>query len=89
MEALEWLLSFDVRIIVPGHGPLCGMEEVARQLNYLQTSWERTREHLAQGHSLEEAMADPGYPKYSNRGYEQLHTWNIKAMYRQLKKLSG
>ena len=89
MEALEWLLDFDARVIVPGHGPICDRGEVARQLDYLQTSWARTREHLAQGHSLEEAMADPGYPKYSERGYERLHPWNIKAMYRQLKKLSS
>jgi cyclase len=89
MEALEWLLGFDARIIVPGHGPLCDHREVARQLDYLQTSWARTREHLAQGHSLEEAMADSGYPKYSERGYDQLHTGNIKVMYRQLKKMAG
>jgi cyclase len=89
MEALGWLQTFDALVVVPGHGPICGMEEVTRQLDYLQTSWVRTREHLARGHSLEEAMADPSYPVYSERGYESLHTWNIKAMYRQLKKLSG
>jgi cyclase len=89
MEALEWLLTFDARVIVPGHGPLCDHREVSRQLDYLQTSWARTREHLAQGHSLEEAMADPDYPIYSERGYESLHTGNIKVMYRQMKKLAG
>jgi cyclase len=88
MEALDGLLTFDPRVIVPGHGPLCGKEEVNRQLDYLQTSWARTADHLAQGHTLEEVIADPSYPKYSERGYEQLHTWNIKVMYRQLKKLS-
>ena len=88
MEALEWLLSFDARIIVPGHGPLCDHREVSRQLDYLQTSWARTADHLAQGHSLEETIADPDYPIYSDRG-SRLHTSNIKVMYRQLKKLSG
>ena len=89
MEALERLLRFDTRVIVPGHGPLCDRGEVSRQLDYLRTSWVRTREHLIHGHSLEEAMADPDYPKYSERGFERLHTGNIKVMYRQLKKSSG
>jgi cyclase len=89
MDALKWLLTFDARVIVPGHGIVCDQEEVTRQLNYIQTSWARTADHLAQGHSLEEAMADPDYPIYSERGYERLHPWNIKVMYRQLKKLSG
>jgi cyclase len=89
IEALEWLLTFDVQAIVPGHGVVCDHSEVTRQLDYLKTTWERTADHLARGHSLEETMGDPDYPIYAERGYERLHPLNIKLMYQQLKKLSG
>ena len=79
-------VSAGAEVIVPGHGLLCGEEEVARQLDYLETSWARTADHLAQGHSIEETAADPGYPIYSERGVDKLHKWNIEVMHRQLKK---
>lgn len=88
MEALRWMLSLDARIIVPGHGVLCSNEEVLSQLEYIQKTWKRTAEHIEFGHSLDEVINDPGYPRYSELGYEQLHSWNIKVCYQQLKKSS-
>lgn len=87
MGALRWLPSLGARVIVPGHGVLCGNEELLRQLAYIEATWERTAEHIAQGHSLEETINDPDYPRYSALGYEKLHPWNIKVIYQQLKKL--
>jgi hypothetical protein len=73
-------------VIVPGHGVLCGNEEILGQLDYIETTWTRTAEHIALGHDLEEALRDPGYPRYSELGFERLHPWNIKVIYQQLKK---
>ena len=89
MKALKWLLTLDAQIIVPGHGLLCGEDTIAGQLDYIETSWARTAEHIAQGNSLEEMLADPEYPIYPGLGAERLHTWNIKVMHRQLKKMSS
>jgi len=86
MEALRFLPSLGAQVIVPGHGLLCGNEEVLKQLNYIETTWERTAEHIKKGHSLEEIQLDQDYPRYSERGYEKLHPWNIKVAYQQLKK---
>ena len=88
MKALKWLLTFGARVIVPGHGLLCGDDPVAGQLDYIEVSWARTKDHISQGHTLEETVKDPGYPRYSELGYPRLHEWNIEVMYRQLKKLS-
>ena len=88
MGALRWLPSLGARVIVPGHGVLCGNEEVLKQLNYIETTWERTAEHIEKGHGLEEMLLDPNCPRYSERGYEKLHPWNIKVIYQQLKKRS-
>ena len=89
MNALHWLLGLEARIIVPGHGLLCGNDEIIRQIGYIETTWERTAEHVQRGHSLEQAVSDPGYPQYSDLGYERLHPWNIKVIYQQLSKEMG
>ena len=89
MKALKWLLTLGAQVIVPGHGLLCGEETVVGQLNYIQSSWDRTANHIAQGHSLNKVLKDPEYPIYSGLGAEKLHEWNIKVLYRQLKKMSA
>jgi cyclase len=89
MEALRWIPSFGAQVVVPGHGILCGNEEVLGQLDYIERTWARTAEHIALGHSVEEAIDDPDYPRCAELGFEQLHAWNIKVIYRQLKKWSG
>ncbi len=64
----------------------CGYDEVLNQLNYIEATWVRTKEHIELGHSEEQAVSDPGYPRYSELGYERLHPWNIKVIYKQLFK---
>jgi cyclase len=86
MGALRWLPGLGARVIVPGHGVLCGDEEARRQLEYIERTWERTAEHIQLGHSLDQALNDPGYPRYAGLGYEKLHPWNIKVCYQQSKK---
>lgn len=86
MEALRWLPNLGARIIVPGHGVLCDNEEVLKQLNYIETTWERTARHIEKGHNLDEILNDSGYPRYSELSYEKLHSWNIRVIYQQLKK---
>jgi cyclase len=89
MDGLRKLLGFESRVIVPGHGALCGKDEIIRQLEYIEKTWELTVEHIQQGHSLQQAVSDPRYPIYSERGYEKLHPWNIKVIYQQVSKKTG
>ena len=89
MKALQWLLTLGAQVIVPGHGLLCGEEAVAGQLDYIQSSWDRTADHIAQGHSLNKVLKDPEYPIYPGLGAEKLQNWNIKVMYRQIIKMAA
>jgi cyclase len=70
---LKRLPEFGAQVIVPGHGLLCGKSEIAALLDYLETTWVRTADHLAQGHSIDEAVADANYPRYAERYAERLH----------------
>jgi cyclase len=80
--ALKRLPRFGARTIVPGHGQLCGEAEIAALVDYLEATWARTADHLAQGHSEDEAAADPDYPRYAE-GWPELYEGNIRLMVAQ------
>ena len=83
IAALKRLPEFGAQAIVPGHGQLCGEAEIAALVDYLEATWARTADHLAQGHSEDEAVADPGYPRYA-KGWPEMHEQNIRVMVAQL-----
>lgn len=84
IAGLKRLPGFGAQAIVPGHGLLCDEAEIAALLNYLEATWARTADHLAQGHGEDEAVADPGYPRYTEKFAERWHEVNIRVMYAQL-----
>ena len=84
ISALQRILDFGAEAIVPGHGPLCDERAVHDMLGYLQGTWERTVDHIAQGHSADEATADARYPRYGEGAAERYHEANIRVVYAQL-----
>jgi glyoxylase-like metal-dependent hydrolase (beta-lactamase superfamily II) len=84
IDRLGRLLEFDARVIVPGHGVMCGETEIIALREYLQVSWDITAEHIRLGHSTDETAADPTYPIFSENKYERLHQANIRYMYDKL-----
>lgn len=89
IEALGKLLEFKARAVVPGHGVLCGEAEIKALASYFKATWRLTAEHLRQGHSLGETLADASYPRYAEKQAERLHTANIQHMYQQLQQKSS
>jgi hypothetical protein len=67
-------------VIVPGHGPLCGEEEIHAQLNYLETTWAVIKRHVERGHSLSAIRGDPALPKVPGKNLER----NIEMMFKWL-----
>jgi cyclase len=84
IAALKRLRAFEAQSIVPGHGPLCGDAEIVSMLDYLGETWSRTVDHLAQGHTADEAASDPAYPRYAEGAAERYHETSIRVMYSQL-----
>jgi len=67
-------------VIVPGHGSVCGDEEITVLLNYLENTWALTTDHIADGHSLDEILADLDYPR--QKGWsKRMFRKNIELMY--------
>jgi cyclase len=84
IAALKRLRRFDAQTIVPGHGPLCGDAAITGMSDYLRETWSRTVDHLAQGHTADQAASDPEYPRYAEGSAERYHETNIRVMYGQL-----
>lgn len=49
MKAIDTIVSLKPGIIVPGHGPLCGVNELLQQKEYLEYIYEEAREKFSQG----------------------------------------
>ncbi len=84
IAALKRLPDFGAQAIIPGHGVVCDEAEIAALVGYLETTWSRTADHVAQGHSEDQSATDAGYPRYAEKHAERLHEANIRLMYAQL-----
>ena len=84
ISVLKQLPDFGAETVVPGHGRLCGEEAMAALCDYLHGTWARTVDHLAQGHTADEAAADPDFPRYAEGAAERYHETNIRLMYAKL-----
>ncbi len=86
IAALKRLPEFGARAIVPGHGLLCGEPEIAALRDYLEATWVRTAEHVTQGHTADQATADPAYPRFNVANAARYHETNIRFMHEQIRK---
>lgn len=84
ISALDRLLEYQAEVIIPGHGVRCGEAQIMELRNYLQDTWEKVKEHVRLGHSLEETWDDPAFPVFPGEKYERLHRANIRYIYEQL-----
>jgi glyoxylase-like metal-dependent hydrolase (beta-lactamase superfamily II) len=87
IDALNILLEYKAKAIIPGHGVMCSEGEIIYLRDYLQDTWERTNEHVRLGHVVDEIVTDPGYPIFSTNHYDRLHQANIRYIYEQLNSL--
>jgi cyclase len=53
IEALEFMGALDVDRIIPGHGEVCGREEIGRFIDYMRALWALTSESIEKGLSCE------------------------------------
>jgi len=64
IEGFKKILKMDVRVIVPGHGPLSDMDEVRRQLGWFTAVRTKMKEMISKNASMEEVVGYSGYPSF-------------------------
>lgn len=90
IEVLKKLPEFGAKTIVPGHGPLCGSTEIAKLRDYLERTWDWTKEQLQAGRSVEEFASDASSPQHVDKDEPPgRREQNIRVMAEQIKKGSS
>ena len=64
IKSFETMLSMDVDTIVPGHGPVCGKEEVETQLKWFREATSIMKKLIKEEADLEEAVKPEHYPPF-------------------------
>ncbi len=55
LSVLDWIVELDPEVIVPGHGPVCGIEGVMDAKAYLAYVWLEAKKHFRAGRSALDA----------------------------------
>lgn len=85
LQALDLILWLDPEVIVPGHGPLCGIEGAMELKAYLEYVREESRRRFAQGLNALEAAKRIGFGPYREwRSPARLFA-NVESAYREFR----
>lgn len=84
IAALDRILTMDVDVVVPGHGPLTDLAGVRRMRDYFVHLRDQTRQRFDAGMSLDEAVRDIELDEFADwLDAERLYI-NVAAIYREL-----
>jgi glyoxylase-like metal-dependent hydrolase (beta-lactamase superfamily II) len=85
LEALDLIVSLDPDVIVPGHGPVCGIEGAMEMKAYLEYVRDESARCFAQGLSALEASKNIDFGPYGGwRAPARLYM-NVERAYRELR----
>ena len=84
VRACDLILAMEVETVVPGHGPLCGLEGVNALRAYLLHLQSEAKRCLAAGLSREEAARAVALDDYASWGDAERIAVNMAALYREL-----
>jgi cyclase len=56
IKALEYMNTLDVETVVPGHGEICGKDEIGRFIDYMRALWSITDDLVKRGVSCEDTV---------------------------------
>lgn len=64
IKGLEWIETLPVEYVVPGHGEICGIEEVRKFKNNFVEMWGIMESLLEKGYGKEKATTDAAFEKF-------------------------
>jgi glyoxylase-like metal-dependent hydrolase (beta-lactamase superfamily II) len=84
-QCLDLLLELDPEVIVPGHGPLCGVEGASEMRAYLEYVREESREHFDAGLTSLEAATRMEFGPYGEWRAPARLFMNVERAYREFR----
>ena len=84
-EALDFIVGLEPSVIVPGHGPLCGVEGPTEMKAYLQYVREESRAHFDAGLTVVEAAKKVDLGPYAGWTEPQRLVFQVDRAYREFR----
>jgi cyclase len=84
IDACDLMLSWDVDVIVPGHGPIVGKDAVRSFKAYLQYVWDETRKRYEAGMGFVECALDITLGEFDDWGDAERMIPNVMTIYGEL-----
>jgi len=85
IAALDYVISLDPDVVVPGHGPLCGVEGPREMKAYLQYVREESKSFFQAGLSIAEAARRIDLGPYEVWDGPERVFFNVERAYRELR----
>ena len=83
VAALEQIESMDVRVVVPGHGFICGKEGITELKDYLTRLRRQIKKCYDRKLSQEEALAEIDMGSYHDWPHPERQSINVSKLYRE------
>jgi glyoxylase-like metal-dependent hydrolase (beta-lactamase superfamily II) len=82
-DACDRMLSWDIDVVVPGHGPLTDKSGLREQRDYLDYMLSETRQYYDRGVGFEEAAAQLALDRFARFAEDERLPLNVYACYRE------
>jgi len=84
-HCLDLILELDPEVVVPGHGPLCGIEGVGEMRAYLEYVRDESRRHFEAGRAALEAATRIAFGPYGHWRAPARLFMNVERAYREFR----
>ena len=89
IEALDLVLSFEPEVVVPGHGPLCGVDEVKELRAYFEFVYSEARRFFDEGLDPLEASKKIDLGPYAEWTEPERLFFNVNRAYREFRDVES
>lgn len=92
VEALNLIRNMQPKFIVPGHGPVCNVEEVDSYINYISNTKSVVIKLLSENKSEDDVVTDPALPQFDGHKGQfevEFRTSSLTHWYQVWKQRTG
>jgi cyclase len=97
IQALERMKTYDIEYIIPGHGNICGREEIDRFIEYFNRQWDLAEDLVRKDLPEEEVVARVREEMFDffevepegMEGAGKMFDWGTRRLYREIKDSLG
>ncbi len=81
LEGLRSIQKIGPEVIVPGHGPICGLGEVGKYIRYISETKSVMLRMIAEKKSVDQAIVDPSLPEFYGQQAEARRVNTLRQWY--------